>query len=120
MKSTAPPKNPEHRPIATPMVIVTAIAATPTVSEMRAPKMMRESTSRPSSSVPIGNAREGAPGSPKVGGDDDRGIVRREHRRENRDEHEHRDHRGADGFERDEAAQVHPISASRMRGSSHA
>ncbi len=67
IKSTAPPKNPEHRPIAMPMVIVTAIAATPTVSEIRAPKMMRESTSRPSSSVPIGNAREGAPGSPKVG-----------------------------------------------------
>ncbi len=36
-KSIAPPKKPEHKPIATPIVIVTAIAATPTVSEIRAP-----------------------------------------------------------------------------------
>jgi hypothetical protein len=67
IKSTAPPKNPEHSPMAMPMVIVTAIAATPTVSEIRAPKMIRESTSRPSSSVPMRNLSDGAPGSPKVG-----------------------------------------------------
>ena len=66
MKSIAPPKKPEARPMVTPMVIVTTIAATPTISEMRAPKMIRESTSRPSWSVPSGNRREGEPGSPKV------------------------------------------------------
>jgi hypothetical protein len=66
MKSTVPPKNPAASPIATPMVSVTAIAAMPTSSEIRAPKMIRESTSRPSSSVPSRNNREGAAGSPKV------------------------------------------------------
>ncbi len=63
-KSAAPPKKPATSPIATPIVIVITIAATPTISETRAPQMMRESTSRPSSSVPSGKAADGAPGSP--------------------------------------------------------
>ena len=35
--STAPRKNPAARPIATPIVIVTSIPATPTINDTRAP-----------------------------------------------------------------------------------
>ena len=45
--STLPPRNPLARPAETPTTRLTRTAATPTSSEMRAPWMIRLSTSRP-------------------------------------------------------------------------
>ena len=57
--STLPREMPAMAPMMTPTTIATAIAASPTAIEMRPPYSMRDSTSWPRSSVPIGCAHDG-------------------------------------------------------------
>ncbi len=52
--SARPPRYPDRAPIGTPMATTMICAPRPTSIETRAPKIMRESRSRPSWSVPSG------------------------------------------------------------------
>src|SRR3984957_1864094 len=64
IESTRPPKSPAARPMTVPPITVTAVATTPTNSEIRAPYAMRTSRSRPRSSVPSRNVPFGPMGVP--------------------------------------------------------
>jgi hypothetical protein len=58
--STQPPVAPATMPIAPPKIAPMITTTAPTVSEMAAPELNRASMSRPTPSVPIGCARDGA------------------------------------------------------------
>ncbi len=118
-KSTLPPKNPAQSPIATPMVMVTIIAAMPTSSEIRAPKMIRERMSRPSASVPSGNFHDGGHGSPKLLATARVGSCGARIGASSATTDQARHHRGADHLHRVDA-RLQPICSSRMRGSRNA
>ena len=97
--STSEPAIAASRPSATPMTKAKAITETPMNSEMRAPKMMRDSMSRPSPSVPSGNA----PGSARpdgLGAHELAELLGRRMRRddvgEDRRQHDQRQHAEAD------------------------
>src|SRR6185437_3607524 len=51
-ESTNPPRNPASRPMVVPMMTALTLEKMPTISEIRAPYMVRTNTSRPRSSVP--------------------------------------------------------------------
>ena len=57
--STRPPRYPATMPIRTPLLSAMLTEISPSRSEMRAPKITRESMSRPSVSVPIQCSEEG-------------------------------------------------------------
>ncbi len=58
--STQPPRNPAAAPITAPMIIERMTSSTDSGSVTRAPDSTRDSTSRPSSSVPNQCADDGA------------------------------------------------------------
>src|SRR3984957_21145846 len=65
-ESTIPPAYPATPPTSTPMIDARPVATTPTSSDTRAPKISRDSTSRPLGSVPSRNDEPGATGAPSA------------------------------------------------------
>ncbi len=62
--SVMPPAYPAMPPTRTPITDARLVATTPTRSDTRAPKISRESTSRPFGSVPSRNVEPGGTGAP--------------------------------------------------------
>ncbi|MBA7590992.1 hypothetical protein ES708_33137 [subsurface metagenome] len=59
IRSNLPPRYPDTIPITAETVVARVEPIKPTVTEIRAPKIMRDSMSRPTLSVPIQNWADG-------------------------------------------------------------
>jgi hypothetical protein len=59
IRSSLPPIYPVTVPIIKEITVAMVVAAKPTITEIRAPKMTRESTSRPTASAPSKNLADG-------------------------------------------------------------